>query len=163
MIYFSDFSFHAVLCPFEFLALVCRMRHQRPYVSWPMSQRMECHIVWQPNLWKLKWLDYCSVVFIRLLQMPIERSEYDSFDDTKYWQTVVVVFCLFFFIFVFIETIRCSSMNVWFILFSKSNGNCLLTSLAWVMSTAHACKSHLFPTSTIGTSSASLTRFICSR
>lgn len=38
-----------------------------------------------------------------------------------------------------------------------------LTSLAWVMSTAHACKSHLLPTSTIGTSSASFTRFICSR
>lgn len=38
-----------------------------------------------------------------------------------------------------------------------------LTSLAWFISTAHACKSHLLPTSTIGTSSASLTRFICSR
>lgn len=38
-----------------------------------------------------------------------------------------------------------------------------LTSLAELMSTAQACRSHLLPTSTIGTSSASLTRFICSR
>lgn len=40
---------------------------------------------------------------------------------------------------------------------------CQLTSLAWVISTAQDCKSHLLPTSTIGTSSASFTRFICSR
>lgn len=31
-----------------------RMRHRRPYAFWPMSQQMECHTVWQPNLWKLE-------------------------------------------------------------------------------------------------------------
>lgn len=41
--------------------------------------------------------------------------------------------------------------------------NVLITSRAEFMSTAHACKSHLLPTSTMGTSSASLTRLICSR
>lgn len=39
----------------------------------------------------------------------------------------------------------------------------VFTSLAEFMSTAQACKSHLLPTNTIGTSSASFTRLICSR
>lgn len=48
--YFSDFSCRAALYPFEFLALVYRMRHRRPCASWPMSQQMECHTVWQPKI-----------------------------------------------------------------------------------------------------------------
>ena len=53
--------------------------------------------------------------------------------------------------------------NIIIIIRSAYNSCLFLTSLAWFISTAHACKSHLLPTSTIGTSSASLTRFICSR